>query len=202
PDIYQGCELFEFSLVDPDNRRPVDYAARQRLLDSLEPLLTAQRDVSADVRALLDTPQDGRAKLYLTAHLLRRRRAQAALFAEGVYRSLDAAGDGAGQVCSFVRCAEGGACVLVVAPCRFGALTAAGTRAPLGDDAWGDTVLLLPGDGVDSPSSAEQRTDWYELFTGRRFVTQTGADGCERLKLARLLDSFPVAVLLRDGAGQ
>lgn len=196
PDIYQGSELFDFHLVDPDNRSPVDYAARQALLDSLEPLLGAGQDVSAPVRALLDTLEDGRTKLYLTAHMLRLRRRHPTLFAKGAYLPLELAGAGAGQACGFARCGEQDACAVMVAPCRFGALSAAGTRLPLGKEVWGDTTVRMP----ETTAAPEQTPVWHELFTGRRFKADPGADGRQWLPLAGLLDSFPVATLLREGA--
>ncbi len=201
PDIYQGCELFAFRLVDPDNRTPVDYASRQARLDALEPMLSAQRDVSAEVLALLDAPEDGRAKLYLTARVLRLRRARAALFEHGVYRPLDAQGSCAEQVCTFARCAEDGTCAVIVAPCRFGALTAAATRTPLGAAVWEDTSVVLPEAAVQTPSDPPDGPRWHEVLTGRRFTAERGADGRVRLALSRLLDSFPVALLLCKADG-
>jgi len=198
PDIYQGCELFEFRLVDPDNRAPVDYSLRRRLLDSLEPLLTAPGDVSVELRALLDTPEDGRAKLYLIARLLRLRRERAALFESGLYRPLDAEGAAADKVCAFCRCCEDGSCAVIVAPCRFGALSAAGTRMPLGAAAWGDTALVLPDVYAETRAHLAPQPHWYEVFTGRQFMAEPGSEGNEHLSLGRLLDGFPVAVLLCD----
>ena len=195
PDIYQGCELFEFRLVDPDNRAPVDYASRRALLDSLLPVLTAGRDVSAEVRALLEVPGDGRAKLYLISRVLRLRRARAALFGAGVYHPLEAEGAGAERVCTFSRCTEDGACTVVIAPYRFGALTAAGTRMPLGPEVWGDTAVVMP-EAPTGPSPG-----WLEVFTRRHFTAKRGADGRARLALGALLDSFPVALLLREPVG-
>lgn len=194
PDIYQGCELFGFHLVDPDNRSPVDYVARQALLKNLEPLLGAEHEVSAPVRAMLDTLEDGRTKLYLTVQLLRLRRRLPALFAKGTYVPLDLEGAGAGQACSFARCQEPGGCVVVVVPRRFGALSAAGTRLPLGTEVWADTAVLLPPAGAVPDGSPL----WRELFTARRFAAAPGSDGRPRLALADLLDSFPVAVLVRE----
>ena len=96
PDIYQGCELWDFSLVDPDNRRPVDYAARRAMLADFE----AGR-VTLD--ELLDTWHDGRIKLYLTWKLLHVRRERAAVFLDGPYRALTVAGTHASSIVAFAR---------------------------------------------------------------------------------------------------
>lgn len=96
PDIYQGCELWDFSLVDPDNRRPVDYALRSAMLTAFE-----AGDVPLDT--LLDTWQDGRIKLYITWKLLTLRRAHAATFLNGSYRALETTGNGAASIVAFAR---------------------------------------------------------------------------------------------------
>jgi (1->4)-alpha-D-glucan 1-alpha-D-glucosylmutase len=111
PDFYQGTELLDLSLVDPDNRRPVDYALRQRMLDELENLLDAPEHKA--VGRLIEE-QDVRAKLYVTARLLRLRRARPALFEDGGYRALELAGEGADGWLAFAREAEGDAVVVLV----------------------------------------------------------------------------------------
>ena len=78
PDIYQGNEIWDFSLVDPDNRRPVDYAKRKKMLDALK---------GATPEELLDNWSDGRIKLFLTHRLLTFRRENPELFRDGSYRA-------------------------------------------------------------------------------------------------------------------
>src|SRR3977135_2109381 len=70
PDFYQGNELWDLSLVDPDNRRPVDYARRQQMLAQLKEMAQQRGPLAPHLRALLDTPEDGRAKLYVMWRLL------------------------------------------------------------------------------------------------------------------------------------
>jgi (1->4)-alpha-D-glucan 1-alpha-D-glucosylmutase len=86
PDIYQGCELWDYSLVDPDNRRPVDYGVRNAMLEAF-----AQRDGEREalVTELLAAWPDGRIKLYVTGRLLQLRRAHAETFLAGTYRALE-----------------------------------------------------------------------------------------------------------------
>ena len=141
PDIYQGNELWDFSLVDPDNRRPVDYGQRQKMLDSLG---------EATPEDLLGNWPDGRIKLFLTQRLLTFRREQAALFAQGSYTPLALTGEFADCCIAFTREHEGLALV-VLAPrltARVG-FPAIGPR-------WGDTAVQLPLD------FASRR----DLFTG------------------------------------
>ncbi len=110
PDIYQGCELLDLSLVDPDNRRPVDFERRAAALEEASGLL--ETPGAEPLQALLDAcnPQ---AKLYLTARLLALKRAHACL-REGAYRPLSVSGPGAAHWIAFSRESEGEAAVVVV----------------------------------------------------------------------------------------
>ena len=95
PDFYQGNEIWDFSLVDPDNRRAVDYEQRQKMLDSLG---------QATPEELLGNWRDGRIKLFLTQRLLIFRRENPALFAQGSYEPLELSGEFASSCVAFARC--------------------------------------------------------------------------------------------------
>jgi (1->4)-alpha-D-glucan 1-alpha-D-glucosylmutase len=101
-DFYQGTELWDLNLVDPDNRRPVDYAARRKELSALEPLLSG-RAGGADLKDLLEHWEDGRVKLFVTAKALRYRRDHADLFLKGSYAPLEVRGSSAGRFIAFRR---------------------------------------------------------------------------------------------------
>jgi (1->4)-alpha-D-glucan 1-alpha-D-glucosylmutase len=136
PDIYQGCELWDFSLVDPDNRRPVDYAARSRALEAMTAELGAARNRMALFGSLLGDWRDGRVKLALTAALLNLRRERAALFAEGDYQPLRVVGEAADWVVAFMRTLGAQKAAVIVA--RFPAHRAAAPD-------WRASVELPPG---------------------------------------------------------
>ncbi|MFI5349347.1 MAG: malto-oligosyltrehalose synthase [Elusimicrobiota bacterium] len=102
-DFYQGTELWDLSLVDPDNRRPVDYAARREMLASLEPLLSARGAGEAGLNELLGRWEDGRLKLFVTAKALRYRRDHADLFLKGSYEPLEVRGRFADRFIAFRR---------------------------------------------------------------------------------------------------
>jgi (1->4)-alpha-D-glucan 1-alpha-D-glucosylmutase len=130
PDVYQGTELWDFSLVDPDNRRPVDFATRRDLLTRID----GGRQPAVD--------SSGAAKLLVTSRALRLRRQRPELFAG--YRPVTAEGPAAEHVVAFDRGAEG-------ADGTGGAITVA-TRLPLAlrrRGGWGDTRLPLPGEVTD-----------------------------------------------------
>lgn len=186
PDIYQGNELWEFNLVDPDNRRPVDFERRAQMLQALAEALPEDHDLGwRGVRALLDTLPDGQAKLYLIWKVLRVRAADPALFETGDYRPLRVTGARAGHVCAFAR-VHGGRAALVVAPRLFMRLCDDEHVLPLGDRAWLDTTIV-------APKVAKRR--WINVLTGEEPPPQPHA-GFETLALADVLGAFPVALLV------
>ncbi|MEO7096750.1 MAG: malto-oligosyltrehalose synthase, partial [Polyangiales bacterium] len=131
PDVYQGTELFDLSMVDPDNRRPVDYAQRRRLLEEDD----ARTDRLAFARELMQRPDD-RLKLFVTATALRARRAQASLFLEGAYVPLETTGPRGTHLCAFARVHQGSIAIVIV-PRLVASLV--GDR-----NAWSDTFLVVP----------------------------------------------------------
>lgn len=179
PDIYQGNEMWDFSLVDPDNRRTVDYARRTACLAEMqraaEQGIATLRPYAAE---LFDAMSDGRLKLFVSWRLLQLRAKLAALFREGDYTPLRARGPCASQVCSFWR-QHGDARLVVIAPRWFARLAPSGF-APVGDAVWHDTV-------VDAPAG-----DWLNVFTGESVsVAQAGG----ALPLDKVLSTLPWAVL-------
>ena len=188
PDFYQGTELWDLSLVDPDNRRPVDYAKRQRLLHGLEPLLTAEAaDGRADgVAEILTHWNDGRIKLFVTATALRLRRRLPALFLEGTYEPLQAHGERADHVVAFARRDQQHA-VVVVVPRLVAQLTSDTHWFPIGTDTWGDTRLFL------APAPAGR--SYQNVLTGEWLHPEPVA-GMARLPVEAVLRVCPVAILV------
>jgi (1->4)-alpha-D-glucan 1-alpha-D-glucosylmutase len=178
PDIYQGNELWDFSLVDPDNRRPVDYEAAQALLRQL----AAQPPPLTELTTQL---ADGRAKLFLTWKALQLRKAQPELFARGDYRALRVHGSQAPHVCAFAR-HHAGAWVVVIAPRLYRRLLDDPERLPLGAAVWQDTLVELPRD--------EGRGELLNVLSGTRVLPVRYGSG-SALQVAQALEEFPVALL-------
>jgi (1->4)-alpha-D-glucan 1-alpha-D-glucosylmutase len=177
PDLYQGDELWMQALVDPDNRRPVDWEARERMLRELRQPASADGIPSLEaLRTMVRTASDGRLKLYLTSQLMRFRRDNERMVSQGGYRVVVASGTHAHRVCSYERVTEAES-ILVVAPRLTGGL---GAGAPVGE-AWSDTALAVPAGGV-----------WRCLLTGTEVRAQHGL-----LAVRELLATLPVAVLMR-----
>ena len=132
PDYYQGTEAWDFSLVDPDNRRRVDYDARKALLEGEAPL----QEMLADLAG-------GKAKMHVISRGLALRRRMAEVYEEPTYTPLYAEGGREENICAFaVR--NGAQAVVAVAPRLFAGLMKEGDLAPLGEAAWGDARLTLP----------------------------------------------------------
>jgi (1->4)-alpha-D-glucan 1-alpha-D-glucosylmutase len=185
PDLYQGCELIDHSLVDPDNRRPVDYDKRLRWLGELEAVHSAQ-----ELRQLAGSPESGRAKLWLAWRLLCLRKRMPQLFRDGSYEPLEVRGACAGHVVAFLRRDQGRAMV-VMAVRLFATLERhrrLGERGlPLGEAAWGDTQVLLP---------ADLRVESLEdVISGARHP------GGGAIAVADALRVFPGALLVFEGTG-
>jgi (1->4)-alpha-D-glucan 1-alpha-D-glucosylmutase len=185
PDFYQGEELWDFNLVDPDNRRPIDFSTRARLLDELK--AAEQHDAPALLADLVEHWQDGRIKLYLTWKAARFRREQRKLFEEGSYLSLVATGRADANICAFARRSQK-QWALSVTPRFFTRLVDPG-QPPLGREVWGSTGLLLPR-GVPAL--------WKNVLTGQSVKVKATAGNQNRLPLASVFESFPVALLYAD----
>jgi (1->4)-alpha-D-glucan 1-alpha-D-glucosylmutase len=181
PDFYQGCELWDLNLVDPDNRRPVDYDRRKAFLKDIK--ARAEKGTAPLIGELLSTKEDGRVKLYLIHKALKVRRENPLLFREGDYVPLDTAGPFKDHVVAFGRCREGKWAV-TVAPRFFLALAGEGNQ-PLGVETWKDTALLLP-------EQAPQR--WKNALTGEPVI------GGGRLSVAEIFGVFPAALLTGEGS--
>jgi (1->4)-alpha-D-glucan 1-alpha-D-glucosylmutase len=199
PDLYQGDELWNFALVDPDNRRPVDYETRQALLDKVivgseEPEDSRRRFL----RGLVESPDDGRIKLHLVHSALAVRRERPRLFASGQYLRLDAEGAACDHVFAFARIAgkssfgapsnpgqtaSGGAAIIVV-PRLTTALLSDPMAAPIGEAAWADTTISLPAALIDHT--------WTCALS--RETLSPSPDN--KLRLAEIFQFFPAALLV------
>jgi (1->4)-alpha-D-glucan 1-alpha-D-glucosylmutase len=172
PDIYQGNEIWDFSLVDPDNRRPVDYKLRREMLSTLGKVKPEE---------LLASWTDGRIKLFLTQRVLRLRRDQPRLFQQGNYLPLIVTGTFADSVVSFARQLDQ-QWAIIIAP----RVTSRVGFPPIGDK-WQETVLDLP--------------EGLELANARNIFTLDGVqfDG-RKLMLRDALAALPFAVITNAGS--
>jgi (1->4)-alpha-D-glucan 1-alpha-D-glucosylmutase len=166
PDIYQGNETWDYSLVDPDNRRAVDYGKRREILGAL---------TNANAEELLASWPDGRIKMFVTTRLLRFRREHPALFLEGSYTALRPAGIFADSCVAFAR-EHDGKWIIVVTP-----RLSSRVGFPATGERWQDTAIELP----EAATSAGP----IELFTGRELRVDGNA-----LRLSEALAVLPFAV--------
>ncbi len=185
PDIYQGCELWDLSLVDPDNRRPVDFVDREQRLARLDDAIKQQGAGLAP--ELLQQWPDGTVKLFLTWRLLSLRRERPRVFEESSYIPVEAVGGRAEHVCAFLR-GNGEMQVLTIAPRLIRRLLTADNSVH-GERVWGDTALLLP------PAAGDH--EWVDLFTGVALTAEDAGDDRRRIAVKDALQAFPVSVLVR-----
>ncbi len=188
PDFYQGTEGWNLTLVDPDNRRPVDYVGQAKTLDHL--LKEADRTDAARLkfaRELLDSRQDGRIKFYVTMTGLRYRAAHIPLFQEGDYVPLEATGASKDRLCSFARI-SGDLAVVAVAPRLVAGLMGDRVGPPVGKGVWEDTRIPVP--------SWRAGSRYRNILTGEELTT-TSAEDRQMLMVGEVLAHFPVALLER-----
>ncbi|NLX91108.1 MAG: malto-oligosyltrehalose synthase [Firmicutes bacterium] len=207
PDFFMGNELWNFSLVDPDNRRPVDFEQRIELLKELQ-----QREVGRDLACeLLKDWDNGRIKLYVTWKALELRRSQAALFASGAYLPLKTAGPAQEHLCALARHTEENWVIAAVPRLSLRMITGGDPAAlpeikpPVGTEFWAGTVLFLP-------AAAPAR--WRNIFTGEivnsapaavgNMISDSAESSVENaangqiLPLEKMLDTFPVGIFIPD----
>jgi (1->4)-alpha-D-glucan 1-alpha-D-glucosylmutase len=191
PDFYQGTELWDLTLVDPDNRRAVDFERRRAWLAEMDPLLErlAADPAAAGVEHLdpwLSNWTDGRIKLFVTAAGLRLRRRESTLLREGAYVPLVVEGTHREHVVACAREAAG-TTIIAVVPRLVARLTDSSHGLVIPAESWADTRIQLP-DGW--------RGRWQDVFTGRICTPDPGRDA---IPVSRLLWPCPVTLLRAVG---
>ncbi len=184
PDIYQGNELWNLSLVDPDNRRPVDYAGGQEMFQGI--LKTGSEPTPSAISSFLETPEDGRIKLFLTWKTLCLRQQQPDLFQQGEYLPLAVEAAKANHVVAFARNYETST-LLVIVPRLVAGLLNDRDIPPIGPRIWEDTHILLPF------CSCSKK--YRNVFTGEALELHK-SDNYEKIAVSEALAEFPVALCL------
>jgi (1->4)-alpha-D-glucan 1-alpha-D-glucosylmutase len=184
PDFYQGSELWDLNLVDPDNRRPVDYNLRMELLDALKKA-ESSTELRHLARDLVAAREDGTVKLFLIRKALSFRNARRELFESGRYLPLETRGEKSDNLCAFERSLDMET-VVVVAPRFFTRMIGESRELQLGAEVWGDTRIVIPFEGPGNR--------YRNIFTGQ-IVTSLSEGDVSVLSPAEILESFPVAML-------
>ncbi len=170
PDVYQGTELWDLSLVDPDNRRPINYELRTELLSK-----------ASDLQYLWSSRADGAVKLQLLYRLLNIRSEYNSIFTEGMYVPAKVSGQYADNVFAFMRTHESGT-ILVAVPLHYAQVKSYDAANFLNAD-WENTIVELP----ESESGS-----WRNLLSGTNSPFQAGVNS------QKLFENFPVAIWLRE----
>lgn len=172
PDLYQGAELWELSLVDPDNRRPVDYQKRSEFLQEIKAKI--DRDILQLIQELITTKENGKIKLFLTHQLLKARQTYSEIFQQGDYQAIEVTGKYRNHLIAFTRNYEEQT-LLAIAP-RF-LTTIIKPGQPLDAKVWSDTSLNLA------------HKNWHNLIDNQTIVGKN-------LAVGKILQNFPVALLI------
>ena len=184
PDFYQGTEIWNFSLVDPDNRQPIDYSLRNRMLEEIRkrekecPLSELARDLTMH-------KENGMAKLYLIYKALHYRKDKRQLFGQGEYLPLEVIGEKSYSVCAYAR-REGHREIIIAVP-RFLTKCVDTDEPPLGL-IWRDTSLVIP--------FFDSGTRLQNIFTGDIMITKDQGDRIS-VPVAEIFAHFPVAMMER-----
>lgn len=183
PDIYQGNELWNFTLVDPDNRSAVDFSSRHYFLNSLDKL-EKQLPTKELLAQLMKTPEDGKIKMWVTTRLLHLRHRLAHLFAEGSYQPLTIRGEKQEHLIAFARYDQAHTLLVIVG--RFFSSLLSSQMACLEPKIWHDHLIEIP---ATCPHS-----HFRSLYTGEQYAVE--GDGDSRLlSLEHVLEELPIAVL-------
>ncbi len=178
PAFYQGCELWDLSFVDPDNRRPVDFEKRKAYLRYLK------EKIRSDINGLLDElttkMSDGRIKMFLIYQALRARKEHEILFRDGTYMPLEAGGKFKNNIVAFSR-QKDGRIALAIAP-RFLTEVTEDARLPLGAGIWEDTYIEIP----------------FEIASAANLITGEKIRPKKKLLAGDLFKRFPVALIVGE----
>lgn len=186
PDFYQGTELWDLTLVDPDNRRPVDYAARAALLQNVRPLLEGDCEPERWKQLLLGMSErwpTGELKLFCTAVALNLRRRSSDLFLYGEYVPLSVRGKRSENVVALAR-QHGRDAVIAIAPRLTARLATSKSSLPLGEEFWKDTSVVL--------TEAFHQRRYRNLFTGKSLSADS------QVFLSEQLEVLPVSLLVAE----
>src|SRR5690606_3805507 len=183
PDIYQGCETWQFNLVDPDNRRPVDFEAQQAVLDEVQVLFGKGPLSAHTVSTWLENPARGHVKMWLSWRLLALRRLVPTLFEQGAYRALEAKGLAGEHAVAYQRREDGN-------PERHAIVMGSRLLSAMDPGAWSVTTVRWVASGID---------EWADWLTGRPVPVAIDDTACPRqcvLDLSQAFDVLPMAVLV------
>ena len=189
PDFYQGTDLWDLSLVDPDNRRPVDFELRQSLLDDVDRILALPHDERVgELAGLLQHWEDGRLKLLATTVGLRLRQRHPELFLSGSYLPLTTEISVSSDVVAFARLHDSAAAI-IVGPRLCAPLVDSSLQPPLGGERWKTSRILLP------PALAD-RTFRHEI-TGAQ-IKPTATSDQAWLFVGEAFQHVPIAILTAE----
>lgn len=194
PDIYQGNELWKYNLVDPDNRNPVNFIKKQKLLNEIKPFLN-KKNIS-DVSFLFPA-ESGKLKLYITAAMLNFRKKHPDLFTKGNYTALDTIGAKSEHIIAFAR-NYNNKTIITIVPRLISNMISESEPFPTGENIWKDTRIVLnqlynKNSDKEKQSEYNQNHKWRDIFTGNIIYSKN-----EEILTGSVLELLPVSILYSD----
>ena len=184
PDIYQGCELWQFNLVDPDNRNKIDFFYRHKLLAEIKLIVNVPPErLPLRLLPMVTDMTDGRIKLYTIWQCLTVRKRWPEVFRDGKYVPLNVYGKYAENVFAFARI-YGNRFIIALVPRLTTHLLKKKNILPLGMKVWGNTTLELSGELIDKK--------WNNVFTGEIYMAH------KKIELGRLFTYFPICLIIAE----
>ena len=187
PDFYQGSELWAFDLVDPDNRQPVDFELRRKMLAKIRPRTPDEAAVMME--RLASNPCDGAIKMFVTERALHFRRGHRELFAQGSYAAMSVTGNREDHAIAFARRLNGNTAIAMAG--RFFWKLRNSQDRPVGD-VWGNTAIALPAELANQ--------NWTDVLSGESVAVEQQDDQAV-IPLARAFSHGPVALLTNSQDG-
>ena len=184
PDIYQGNELFKFTMVDPDNRKPVDYNFSRQRFEEIKHLINPQNPENINWQKKLFPLNSGKMKLFLTSAILNFRQKHQSIFRKGGYIPLETIGMRKRNLIAFIRHFKNEAIVIIVPRFIYNMISEK-KPLPAGEKLWEDTQIILPEDFINYK--------WKNILTGEE-LELTGYN----LSAGEILNTFPVAILYTE----
>ena len=192
PDLYQGTELWDLSLVDPDNRRPVDYSRRRKVLQEMKKWPESAESLKSHVQDLVSHMSDGRIKTYLTWKVLNLRKQLPELFFKGSYLPLSVQGPKAKHLLAFTRHNEGSEAIVII-PRLCAKLFSGNGESSATKDWWKESYVELP--------PCENKRIFRNVFTAEELDVEPSGQP-SHLQAEELFSEFPLALLVTHATGK
>ncbi len=193
PDIYQGNELLVFNLVDPDNRRPLNFNYSRQMFEEIKPFIYSDKKENSDWQKELLPLDSGKMKLYLTATILNFRQKNQNIFRKGNYIPLEVSGAKEENIIAFARQFEDEE-IIVIVPRFIYNMISEEIPFPAGNEIWGGNKIKI--------SNLNKNCSWKDILTQQEFIFSETLLPDAEIDLGEILNTLPIAILHKQNPAQ